>query len=139
MPISNLGRGKIYVSIGLGVEYFLMNNYELGRLGEDAIAYYLESMGYQLVERNYRTARGEIDVIFTDGDYLVFGEVKTRNSLYYGRPCQAVDINKRSKIINTAKNFMLRGNFHNMNIRFDVFEVYYKSRKILHIKNAYDS
>ncbi|MFR4808557.1 MAG: YraN family protein, partial [Peptostreptococcus anaerobius] len=114
--------------------YLLMNNYEIGRLGEDAVAYYLEKNGYEVLDRNYRTARGEIDIIFSDGDYLVFGEVKTRNSLYFGRPCQAVDINKKIRIVNTAKNFIVKNNFYDMNIRFDVFEFYYKSRKILHIK-----
>ena len=116
-----------------------MNNYEIGRLGEDAVAYYLEKNGYEVLDRNYRTASGEIDIIFSDGDYLVFGEVKTRNSLYFGRPCQAVDINKKIRIVNTAKNFIVKNIFYDMNIRFDVFEVYYKSRKILHIKNAYDT
>ena len=116
-----------------------MNNCEIGKIGEDAVAYYLDKLGCHILDRNYRTSRGEIDVIFIEGKYLVFGEVKTRNSTYCGRPCQAVDYKKKIKIINTAKNYLLYQNMGYMDIRFDVFEVYFKSKKIVHIRGAYES
>src|SRR3712207_8762715 len=52
---------------------------------------------------------------------LFRSEVKTRNSTYSGRPCQAVDYKKKIKIINTAKNYLLYQNMGYMDIRFDVF------------------
>jgi len=116
-----------------------LNNCEIGKIGEDAVAYYLDNLGCRILDRNYRTERGEIDIIFMEDTCLVFGEVKTRNSVYYGRPCQAVDYKKRKKIINTAKNYILCQNIEHMDIRFDVFEVYFKSKKIVHIRGAYES
>ena len=68
-----------------------MNNYEIGMIGEEAVALYLERIGCRIVDRNYRTKRGEIYIIFVENKVLVCGEVKTRNSTYFGNPAQAVD------------------------------------------------
>ena len=82
-----------------------MNNYEIGMIGEEAVALYLERIGCRIVDRNYRTKRGEIDIIFVENEVLVFGEVKTRNSTYFGNPAQAVDSKKMARIICLAKNY----------------------------------
>ncbi|WAW14120.1 YraN family protein [Peptostreptococcus equinus] len=115
-----------------------MNRYELGKLGEEAVAIYLEKRGYHTLNRNFRIRNGEIDIIFTESNTLIFGEVKTRTNEKFGLPCQAVDIKKMNKIINVARYFIACNNIKDMNIRFDIFEVYYKERKIRHIKNAYE-
>ena len=114
-----------------------MNIQELGRIGEDSVAYYIEKIGCQILERNYRTYSGEIDIIFIESDCLVFGEVKTRRSDSFGLPCESVNQRKREKIITVAKHFVISKNLFDVNIRFDVFEVYFKERKIRHIRNAY--
>ena len=62
----------------------------LGRRGEDLAAGYLESLGMLVVERNWRCTEGEIDIVALDGDALVIAEVKTRRSLDYGHPFEAV-------------------------------------------------
>jgi len=64
---------------------------ELGRWGESIARDYLVDRGYLLIEQNYRTADGEIDLIMKDKDTLVFVEVKTRFNLLYGLPEEAVD------------------------------------------------
>nr|WP_314277895.1 YraN family protein [uncultured Peptostreptococcus sp.] len=114
-----------------------MNNYEVGMIGEEAVAIYLDRIGCSIVQRNYRTNRGEIDIIFIEGDYLVFGEVKTRTNTYFGNPAQAVDSKKMSRIIGLAKNYVSTKQTFDYMVRFDVFEVYYNNKKIRHIRNAY--
>lgn len=114
-----------------------MNNYEIGKTGEDAVAYFIEKSGCIIVERNYRTINGEIDIIFLDGDEIVFGEVKTRRSYKYGRPAEAVDFRKRNRITRVAREYILRAKIYDINTRFDIFEVYFNQRKIRQIKNAY--
>ena len=106
-----------------------MNNYEIGMIGEEAVALYLERIGCRIVDRNYRTRRGEVDIIFVENEFLVFGEVKTRNSTYFGNPAQAV--------ICLAKNYLSSKGSLDCPVRFDVFEVYFKEKKIKHIRNAY--
>lgn len=114
-----------------------MNNKEIGKIGEDSVAYYIDKIGCNILERNYRIESGEIDIIFLEENCLVFGEVKTRQTRAYGRPCEAVNERKRNKIISVAKRYVISENKFNMDIRFDVFEVYFKERKIHHIRNAY--
>lgn len=70
----------------------------LGRRGEELAAGYLESLGMLVVERNWRCPDGEIDIIALDGDALVIAEVKTRRSLAYGHPFEAVDAEKLARL-----------------------------------------
>lgn len=114
-----------------------MNNYEIGMIGEEAVALYLGRIGCRILDRNYRTRRGEIDIIFVENEVLVFGEVKTRNSTYFGNPAQAVDSKKMARIICLAKNYLSSKGSLDYPVRFDVFEVYFKENKIKHIRNAY--
>lgn len=109
----------------------------IGMIGEKAVIQYLENIGVDIIETNYSVSMGEIDVIFIDGETLVFGEVKTRRSSYYGKPSDSVNIDKRKRIINVAKNYINICGKKNINIRFDVFEVYYYTKKIVHFKNAF--
>ena len=70
----------------------------LGRHGEDLAAGYLESLGMLVVERNWRCSEGEIDIVALDGDALVIAEVKTRRSLDYGHPFEAVGQEKLARL-----------------------------------------
>ena len=70
----------------------------LGRHGEDLAAGYLESLGMQVVDRNWRCPEGEIDIVALDGDALVIAEVKTRKSLAYGHPFEAVGADKLARL-----------------------------------------
>lgn len=114
-----------------------MNRHEKGVIGEEAINEYLSRIDCNVVDRNFRTSDGEIDIIFFDNDVLVFGEVKSRMKTNFGLPCEAVDYRKRKKITYVAKQYICIKNIYNTNVRFDVFEVYIEDKKIRHIKNAY--
>jgi len=70
----------------------------LGRRGEELAAGYLEAQGMRIVDRNWRCAEGEIDIVALDGDALVIAEVKTRKSLAYGHPFEAVGVDKLARL-----------------------------------------
>lgn len=78
----------------------------LGKWGEDAAAWYLEGRGYRILFRNVRTPYGEIDLVASRGDGLVFVEVKTRTSLQYGQPEAAVTARKLAHMVNAANYFI---------------------------------
>ncbi|OLD67361.1 MAG: YraN family protein [Acidobacteria bacterium 13_1_40CM_2_68_10] len=95
----------------------------LGRRGEEAAERYLVSLGYRILERRYRTRTAEIDFIAEEGDTLVFVEVKTRSSLAFGQPAEAVDGRKRSRIAGVASLYLARRGAADRACRFDVVEV----------------
>ena len=70
----------------------------LGRRGEELAAEYLEAQGMRIVDRNWRCPEGEIDIVALDGDALVIAEVKTRRSLAYGYPFEAVGVEKLARL-----------------------------------------
>ena len=73
---------------------------KLGRRGEELAAAYLERAGMRVVARNWRApgGAGEIDIVARDGPVLVVAEVKTRTSLRYGHPVEAIDARKRRRL-----------------------------------------
>jgi putative endonuclease len=71
---------------------------DLGRRGEELAARYLADAGYTILERNWRCARGEIDIVARSGGELVFVEVKTRAGLAYGHPFEAITARKLSRM-----------------------------------------
>ena len=74
----------------------------IGRWGEDLAARYLHTQGYRILERNLRTAYGEIDILAQEDDMLVFIEVKTRTSLAFGLPESSVNLIKQAHIRSAA-------------------------------------
>lgn len=105
-----------------------------GRKGEDLALEYLEKNGFVIIEKNFRSRFGEIDLIVKDGQTIVFVEVKYRLSENYGSPKEAVTNEKIKKIIMTAQYFITKNNFNSL-YRFDVVSIY--KDKIEHIKNAF--
>lgn len=76
-------------------------NKKTGQYGEEAACKYLQSIGYKILERNYRYSRNaEIDIVAKDGSDIVFAEVKTRTNLEHGHPFEAVN---RTKLLNIFK------------------------------------
>ena len=63
---------------------------ELGRRGEDLAVAYLEGVGLEILDRNWRCSLGEIDIVARDGDAIVIAEVKTRSSVAFGHPLEAI-------------------------------------------------
>ena len=107
----------------------------LGRAGEVKAAEFLKNKGYAILDRNFKTHFGEIDIIVKDGEYIVFVEVKTRSGDEYGAPCEAVDTRKREKYFKVAEEYLLRNGKSDSPCRFDVVEI--EKGQINHIINAF--
>jgi len=110
---------------------------ELGELGEKLAKKFLEERDYKIICRNFRGRQGEIDIIAKDKENtIVFVEVKTRTSLEFGNPAEAVDDEKLEHMIRTAKYFLYSQQIKDNNIRFDAIEVFIcKGRyRVNHIK-----
>ncbi len=111
-----------------------------GQLGERAAKQHLRRLGLKFLTANFRSARGEIDLIFRDGDCLVFIEVKTRSSEVWTRPAAAVDARKRRLISQTALDYLRLLKNPEVKIRFDIVEVLLaggKVREIRHLTNTF--
>lgn len=118
-----------------------MNKRKTGDNYEQMAVHYMETEGYEIVERNYRCRFGEIDIVARDHEgrrvTLVFAEVKYRSSLKFGSPFEAVDIKKQRIINRTAEYYMKERNIDiNINIRFDVVGIL--GGEIRLIKNAFE-
>lgn len=116
----------------------LKNNKKLGNFGEDIACKYLEKNNYKILERNFFSKFGEIDIIATKNKEYIFLEVKTRSNINYGFPAEAINLSKKRHLINTAKFYIYFNCLEYKPIRFDVIEVYIKERiYINHIKNIF--
>ena len=99
-------------------------------------ASYLEARGFRILERNFRSRTGEIDIIAQDGDTLVFAEVKYRSSGSFGAPEEAVDGRKQERIRRTSDYYILtHGVPEGCPVRFDVIGI--MGGEIRHIKDAF--
>jgi putative endonuclease len=94
-----------------------------GRLGEKAAKKFLQNLGLKFLTANFRSSRGEIDLIFRDGDCLVFVEVKTRSSEAWTRPAAAVDARKRRLLSQSALEYLRLLKDPRVRMRFDIVEV----------------
>lgn len=94
-----------------------------GKRSEEIAAQYLCSKGYRILERNYRTPRGELDIIAQDGDVLVFVEVKARRGVQFGEPQWAVDERKRQHLIKASLFYLSRKKIQDRCCRFDIVVV----------------
>ena len=112
---------------------------DLGRRGERLAINFLKRKGYQILETNYRTRRGEIDIVCKHRGCVVFVEVKTRRSLSFGAPEEAVDMRKRRRMLDTASRFLTqRFRTDRLDCRFDVITILEGARiGIAHIEDAF--
>lgn len=96
-----------------------------GRKYERIAAGYLESLGYEVLELNFKGRHGEIDIIARDKEYLVFIEVKYRSDCTAGYPCEAVDLRKQQRIRHTAMTYLLKHHYipEQTFCRFDVVSI----------------
>ena len=110
----------------------------LGAQGEETACSYLKRQGYQILARNFRTRRGEIDIIAAQGEWLVFVEVKTRKSLRCGLGAEAVTWRKRQHLLAAALSYL--ATHSSQKCRFDVVEITIPAEKapeIRHIQDAF--
>ncbi|MDD2676862.1 MAG: YraN family protein, partial [Methylacidiphilaceae bacterium] len=98
-------------------------NRELGRWGEREAARFLRRKGYRILLRNVRIGGGEIDLVCRDASVLVFVEVKTRSSTDYGEPAEAVDAQKRARLVRAAYAYLEELGQDDVTYRFDIVEV----------------
>ena len=114
-----------------------MNNRAAGNTGENMAAMYLRLRMYKILERNYYSPVGEIDIIAKKGETYIFLEVKYRRDASKGLPREAVNIYKQNKIRRTAQHYLAANNIneYNTDIRFDVVEIL--GKEIRHLKAAF--
>ncbi|MCX8023303.1 MAG: YraN family protein [Syntrophorhabdaceae bacterium] len=113
-----------------------MSNKRLeGSKGEESALWALKENGYRIIEKNYRSPFGELDIIAEEDGYLVFVEVKKRNSSFYGSPFEAVNRIKQRRIIKTAMFYMKHNNCFDRKIRFDVVGI--EKEKVSIVKHAF--
>jgi putative endonuclease len=115
----------------------------LGDRGEAASAEFLESLGYKIIARQFRTIHGEVDLIALDGVTVVFIEVKTRSSQHKGQPFEAVNAVKQRKLTLTALAWLTRNRRLNQAARFDVLSLIWTEGaakpEIQHFRNAFEA
>lgn len=111
-----------------------------GKKGEEAAAAFLTKEGYRVIERNFRCPLGEIDIIALDSGTLAFVEVKTRSSVSFGLPEEAVNYRKRHQIAKVAQFYISRKKLFDNPARFDVVAVTIMDGKeeVRVIKNAFE-
>lgn len=114
-----------------------MNSKGYGIAGEAAAKKLLQDKGYGILDVNFETHIGEIDIIASKGNLVVFVEVKARNNYNYGRPIEAVTAAKAKKIVRVAQQYIVSRQLSSRDIRFDVVEVF--GDKLLHTENAFDA
>lgn len=111
-----------------------------GELGERAAEAHLKAEGMKLLARNFRSERGEIDLVFREEDCLVFVEVKTRTSGGWTRPAAAVNGRKRKLLSQTALDYLKLLKNPPVKFRFDIVEVLLRNgevREIRHLPNTF--
>lgn len=97
---------------------------DLGRSGENLAILELEARGYAIIERRYRTAHGEIDIIARDGETLVFVEVRRKSSDEFGTAAESVTPAKQRRVIRMAIAYLaLHGLYDRCHVRFDVVAI----------------
>jgi putative endonuclease len=112
-----------------------------GVLGETAAKKYLQKNGLKFLCANFRSARGEIDLVFRDKDCLVFVEVKTRSSENWTRPAAAVNARKRKLLSGCAMDYLQLLKNPEVKMRFDIVEVLLNDgavREIRHLPNTFN-
>lgn len=116
----------------------MYKRHELGKNGEDIACDFILKMGYDILERNYRSKLGEIDIIAKDNEELVLIEVKTRGQELFGTPAEAVNPIKRKHIYHVAEYYLMERKLENVFCRIDIVEIYKKGDKynVNYIKNA---
>ena len=111
----------------------------LGRTGEDLAADLYRKLGFRIVDRNWRCRAGELDLVVARGDVLVFCEVKTRRSDYFGGPAEAVGYQKQARLRRLAAAWMNEHRPGDVRLRLDVVAVLIGDREpeVTHLPDAF--
>ncbi len=115
-----------------------MNKREIGSIKEREAATFLKEKGYHILECNYNSRTGEIDIVGKEGGYFVFIEVKYRSNVRNGYPSEAIDFRKIKHITRTARLYLMHHGLSEFTpCRFDVIEILGNEMKL--IQNAFDA
>jgi putative endonuclease len=111
---------------------------QTGLDGESLAAEYLETKGYEILERNYRYGRGEVDLIVRKDNWLIFIEVKTRSTKAFGFPEEFVDKGKEENVFYVAEWYMEKIRWEG-NVRYDIVAVLGVGwdREVSHFEDAF--
>jgi putative endonuclease len=111
---------------------------ELGKLGEDLAAKYLEEKGFNLLDRNWIYQKKELDIIALKDDYLVVVEVKSRSTDYFEHPTDAISLSKIKFIVRATQAYVDLREIK-QEVRFDVVSVIKREEKFVieHIEDAF--
>lgn len=112
---------------------------KLGRYGEERAFQYLKDRGYVFLDRNWRCAHGEIDLVMRDGNRLVFIEVKTRNGNGFGHPFEAITPNKIVRMRKLVAEWCLNARISSANVRLDAVAVLVRDGRVAieHLKQVF--
>jgi len=113
---------------------------DTGKTGEKEALKFLKKSGYRILEKNFRTRFGEIDLIAKDNNTVVFVEVKTRTGDGFGLPKDAVTLRKKRHILMVSKEYLASKDIlpNDVSVRFDVIGVKLNGKvRLEHIKDAF--
>lgn len=112
----------------------LLSSRSLGKIGEEVAILELRKKDYRIIEQNFSTVRGEIDIIAVTGRILVFIEVKTRTSDAFGSPSESIDLDKASRIRKAASCYLTKMNAAGtLGFRFDIMAIMAKKNNIMKV------
>lgn len=100
-----------------------MHRNDLGKKGEALARKYLLTRGYTILDSNYRSQNGEIDIICADGETVVFVEVKSRSSVAFGTPAESVNWQKQKRLHRLAQEYLIARRLESRPVRFDVLSL----------------
>lgn len=116
---------------------------QLGQWGEEIAASYLRHQGYAILEHNIRTPYGEIDLLASQADTLIFVEIKTRSSASLGNPEISITPKKFAHMVSSAQSYLLEHPEFTTGWRIDVISVLRRadgqSPEIVHFENITDA
>jgi len=112
--------------------------HDFGRKAEQAAREYLQNIGYQIIESNWRLYHLEVDIIARDGNFLVIVEVKARATPFYGHPSEFISRRKERNLIEAADHY-IQSNALSNEVRFDVITLLPENSgfRIEHFKDAF--
>jgi putative endonuclease len=111
---------------------------ELGTQGEKFAFEYLLSKGFEILEKNYRYLKAEVDLVVKKDELIIFVEVKTRATDYFGRPEESITKSKQKLLIEAADHYILSNDLKN-EVRFDAISIIINKKgvSINHIEDAF--
>ncbi len=116
----------------------MSHNKDLGNKGEEIAVTFLKKKGYTILDRNWIFDHKEIDIIALKNGIVVFVEVKTRSTDFFGEPFEFVDEKKQRFLIEAASNYLIENEI-DLPVRFDVVSIIHNGKftKVQHIENAF--